>query len=115
MGEKVRDLPKAALQLDESFQGYARSRLKRYVYTSRNQFFLYQRDAELSFSHWYDDLPLLIRQILKIAKPASGLALSNAHCTKLLPTNICHLRTNCCVGNALAGKLFFIFTDFWMR
>jgi hypothetical protein len=58
MGEKVRDQAKAALQWDESFQGYARSRLKRYVGTSRNQFLLYQRDAELSFSHWHDDLQL---------------------------------------------------------
>jgi transposase-like protein len=53
----------------ENFWGYAKTKLKRYYGIPRNQFFLYLKEMEFRFNHRHDDLPLLIRRILKKAKP----------------------------------------------
>lgn len=53
----------------ENFWGYAKTKLKRYYGIPRNQFLLYLKEMEFRFNHRHDDLPLLIRRILKTAKP----------------------------------------------
>ena len=56
----------------ENFWGYAKTKLKRYYGIPRNQFFLYLKEMEFRFNHRQADLPLLIRRILKKAKPVLG-------------------------------------------
>jgi len=53
----------------ENFWGYAKTKLKRYYGISRSQFLLYLKEMEFRFNHRHEDLPLLIRRILKKAKP----------------------------------------------
>ena len=53
----------------ENFWGYAKTKLKRYYGIPRNQFLLYLKEMEFRFNHRHEDLPLLIRRILKKANP----------------------------------------------
>lgn len=53
----------------ENFWGYAKTKLKRYYGISRSQFLLYLKEMEFRFNHRHEDLSLLIRRILKQAKP----------------------------------------------
>ncbi len=53
----------------ENFWGYAKTKLKRYYGIPRNQFLLYLKEMEFRFNHRHEDLPLLIRRIVKKAKP----------------------------------------------
>jgi len=53
----------------ENFWGYAKTKLKRYYGIPRTQFFLYLKEMEFRFNHRHADLPVLIRRILKSAKP----------------------------------------------
>jgi transposase len=50
----------------ENFWGHAKTKLKRY---SGIQFLLYLKEMEFRFKHRHEDLPLLIRRIVKKAKP----------------------------------------------
>ena len=56
----------------EHFWGYAKTKLKRYYGIPRSQFLLYLKEMEFRFNHRHEDLPLLIRRILKKAKPVLG-------------------------------------------
>jgi len=53
----------------ENFWGYAKTKLKRYYGIPRTQCLLYLKEMEFRFNHRHEDLPLLIRRILKTAKP----------------------------------------------
>ncbi len=53
----------------ENFWGYAKTKLKRYYGIPRNQFLLYLKEMEFRFNHRHEDLPLLIRRIVKKANP----------------------------------------------
>ena len=53
----------------ENFWGYAKTKLKRYYGIPRTQFLLYLKEMEFRFNHRHEDLSLLIRRILKTAKP----------------------------------------------
>lgn len=53
----------------ENFWGYAKTKLKRYYGIPRSQFWLYLKEMEFRFNHRHEDLPLLIRRILKKPKP----------------------------------------------
>ncbi len=53
----------------ENFWGYAKTKLKRYYGIPRRQFLLYLKEMEFRFNHRHEDVPLLIRRILKKAKP----------------------------------------------
>jgi transposase len=53
----------------ENFWGYAKTKLKRYYGNPRSQCLLYLKEMEFRFNHRHEDLPLLIRRILKKPKP----------------------------------------------
>jgi transposase-like protein len=53
----------------ENFWGYAKTKLKRYYGIPRSQFWLYLKEMEFRFNHRHEDLPLLIRRILKNSNP----------------------------------------------
>jgi transposase len=53
----------------DNFWGYAKTKLKRYPGIPRNQFLLYLKEMEFRFNHRHEDLPLLIRRIVKRATP----------------------------------------------
>lgn len=53
----------------ENFWGYAKTKLKRYYGIPRTQFLLYLKEMEFRFNHRHEDLPRLIRRILKTAQP----------------------------------------------